>query len=100
MSEQIRYCPYTLSKKYRLKIHRKKKKRLKKEIHNHNEKNLCHLLIDQIEFADVILLNKIDLVSEDEIKEIRAIISKLNPMVKVIHTTHSNVDLKEIINTN
>jgi G3E family GTPase len=57
------------------------------------------LLIDQIEFADVILLNKIDLVSEDEIKEIRAIIFKLNPLAKIIHTTHSNVDLKEIINT-
>lgn len=64
-----------------------------------DQRNIVHLLIDQIEFANVILLNKTDLVSSRQIKKIEATIKKLNPGAKVIKTKHSNVNLSEVLNT-
>jgi len=64
-----------------------------------DDRTISQLFIDQIEFADVILVNKIDLVSSDGVKELRNIINKLNPSAKIIETDHSRVDLKEILNT-
>ena len=60
---------------------------------------LVNLLTDQIEFANVIILNKTDLVAEKTVEEIEAMIRKLNPDAKFIHTTHSKVDLNDVINT-
>jgi len=62
-------------------------------------KTVCTLMIDQIEFADVILLNKIDLVTKDELEKIRALVHKLNPVAKILETTYSKVDPKLLINT-
>ncbi|BBM83438.1 zinc metallochaperone GTPase ZigA [Candidatus Uabimicrobium amorphum] len=64
-----------------------------------DERTITDLLIDQIEFCDVIVLNKTDLISEDEARELEAILHKLNPQAKIVHTQHSNIDLNEIINT-
>ncbi|MUU77110.1 GTP-binding protein [Winogradskyella endarachnes] len=64
-----------------------------------DDRTIVNLLTDQIEFANVILLNKADLVSEDNLEELRAIIHKLNPEAKIITTTNSNVDLEYVINT-
>ena len=60
---------------------------------------LCHLLIDQIEFADVIVLNKTDLVSANQLREINALIKRLNPVAKTVNSTFGNVPLPSIINT-
>ncbi len=65
-----------------------------------DERTIANLLIDQIEFSNVIILNKISMLKEEETKKIKAIINKLNPDVKIIETDYSKVDLKEIINTN
>ncbi|MEM8834103.1 MAG: zinc metallochaperone GTPase ZigA [Pseudomonadota bacterium] len=64
-----------------------------------DERTLVDLLVEQIEFANVILLNKVDLVSEEELKKVRAIIRGLNAKAKVIETTLSQVDLKEVMDT-
>lgn len=64
------------------------------------ERTVSHLLIDQLEFANVILLNKMDLVSPDEILKINAMVKKINPDAKVFHTKYSSVDINEIVNTN
>lgn len=64
-----------------------------------DERTIVHLLVDQIEFSNVILLNKIDLLEEDEVNKIKEIIKRLNADAKIIETNHSNVDLKEVINT-
>ena len=57
-------------------------------------------MIDQLEFADVILLNKMDLIkNQKEIKKIKDIIQKLNPGVEIIDTTRSKVPINKIINT-
>ncbi|MEC8978023.1 MAG: GTP-binding protein [Pseudomonadota bacterium] len=60
---------------------------------------LVGLVVDQIEFANVIILNKIDLVSQEELKIVKSIIRSLNVKAKVICTTHSKVDISEVINT-
>jgi len=56
-------------------------------------------MCDQIEFSNVILLNKCDLVPEKVKNEIRHTISQLNPKAEIIETIRSNVDLNKVINT-
>lgn len=64
-----------------------------------DQRSIVNLLTDQIEFANVILLNKADLVNEERLHEMKAIIKKLNPAAKILVTDHSKVALKEILNT-
>ena len=64
-----------------------------------DERTLVDLLVDQIEFANVIILNKIDLVSKDELDTVRSIIRGLNNRAKVIETSQGNVDLNQIMET-
>ena len=66
---------------------------------NEDDRGLGDLLVEQIEFANVILINKTDLVTDQELKNLEGIIKSLNPVCKIINTSHSNVDLKEILNT-
>ena len=65
-----------------------------------DERTLVDLLVEQIEFANVILLNKVDLVSDKELKIIRAVIRGLNAKAKIIETTYSKVAMNEVMNTN
>ena len=58
-----------------------------------------NLLTDQVEFANVILLNKADLVTEEQMGLLEKTLYKLNPTAKIIRTTNSKVDPKEILNT-
>lgn len=64
-----------------------------------DRRTIVNLLTDQIEFADVIILNKTDLVSKDELGELHAIIKALNPAAKVIESAFSKVSPKSILNT-
>lgn len=62
-------------------------------------RTIVDLLTDQVEFANVILLNKTDLVSTQELGELKAAIHKLNPGAKILETSYSRIDPKEILNT-
>lgn len=62
-------------------------------------RTIVDLITDQIEFANVIILNKSDLVNEDELKILKGIIYKLNSTAKIITTSFSKVEPKEILNT-
>ncbi len=62
-------------------------------------REVIDLLIDQIEFANVILLNKTDLVHEEDVKELRALIHQLNPEARIYQTDHSKVEMDKILNT-
>lgn len=52
---------------------------------------------EQIAFADIVLLNKMDLVGANEIQEIEAAIRRINPLVVIHHTTNSDVELDKIL---
>ena len=62
-------------------------------------RSIVQLLVDQIEFADVILLNKCDLVTEEIKAEVKNTIRQLNSIAEIIETTRSDVDLDKVINT-
>jgi G3E family GTPase len=64
-----------------------------------DNRTIVNLLTDQIEFANVIIINKIDLISEDQLEELRAIIQKLNPEASIIITEKSKVVLESVLNT-
>ena len=64
-----------------------------------DKRTLVDLLVEQIEFANVILLNKVDLVSSDELATVHSIIRGLNTKAKVIETTLSNIDITEVMGT-
>ena len=64
-----------------------------------DERTLVDLLVEQIEFANVILLNKVDLISKEQLKTVTAIIRGLNTKAKIIETTLSKVELKEVMDT-
>lgn len=63
------------------------------------EKSISSLLMEQVEFANVILLNKTDLVSEEELENTKNIVRRLNPSAKIIQSEYAKIDLKEILNT-
>lgn len=64
-----------------------------------DNRTIVNLLTDQIEFANVIVLNKIDLVSNETAQILEAAIRKLNPGAKIICTEFAKVDPAEIIGT-
>ncbi|CEJ89769.1 Putative Cobalamin synthesis protein [[Torrubiella] hemipterigena] len=64
-----------------------------------DERTVSDLMVDQIEFADIIVLNKIDMLTEETRGEIRALVKKLNHRAKIIETNYGKVDAKEIVNT-
>jgi G3E family GTPase len=69
------------------------------ELNEADTRILSNLLTDQVEFADIILLNKIDLVTEKTKEGITELLKKLNPEATIIPTQNSEVDLTKIINT-
>jgi G3E family GTPase len=64
-----------------------------------DNRTIVNLLTDQVEFANVIIINKIDLVTEEQLEELQTIIQKLNPEASIITTSQSKVVLNSIVNT-
>lgn len=64
-----------------------------------DERSITDLLIEQIEFADVILISKIDLISQQEREELMAILERLNAHAKIIPMVMGEVPLDQILNT-
>ena len=63
-------------------------------------RTIVNLLTDQVEFANVIILNKVNLVPKKDLGMLRSTIKKLNPSAKIIETNYSKVNPTEILNTN
>ena len=63
-------------------------------------RTIVNLLTDQVEFANVIILNKVNLVPKKDLGMLRSTIKKLNPSAKIIETNYSRVNPTEILNTN
>lgn len=67
---------------------------------NIDDEDIENLLIQQIEFCNTIILNKVDAVSEEELNKVKAVIKALQPVAKIIETNYAKVDVREIIDTN
>jgi G3E family GTPase len=64
-----------------------------------DERSIVNLLVEQVEFADVILLNKIDLVPAGDLDRLEALLRKLNPIADIVRIQQGQVPLDEILNT-
>ncbi len=64
-----------------------------------DERNVVDLLIDQIEFCDVIVLNKTDLIDQDELEKLFGILQSLNPRAKIEVSAFGKVNLDRVLNT-
>lgn len=64
-----------------------------------DEEDIENLIIQQVEFCDVIILNKIDEVSENELDAIRGVLEALNPKAEIIETNYAKVNLNDILDT-
>lgn len=69
---------------------------LKKDM---QEEDIESLLVQQIEFCNTLIINKVDLVNEEQLKKIRVIVKKLQPNARVIETTKCQVELSQILGT-
>ncbi|MGG0239121.1 GTP-binding protein [Bacillus rhizoplanae] len=63
-------------------------------------REVIDLLIDQIEFANVIILNKTDMLEQNDITELHKLLQRLNPEARIIEAVYSQVPLYTILNTN
>jgi G3E family GTPase len=64
-----------------------------------DERTVSDLLVDQIEFADVLVLNKLDLVDGEAAARLRAALVRLNPLARIIEAEHAGVDLHQVLGT-
>lgn len=70
---------------------------LKKDLDDHD---IEALIIQQIEFCNVIIINKTDLVSPEELEQVKKVVRILQPHAKIIETQKAKVDLSEVLGTN
>ncbi|MFS0665129.1 zinc metallochaperone ZinU [Bacillus mojavensis] len=71
----------------------------KEALGEEDEREIADLLIDQIEFCDVLILNKCDLVSEQELEQLEKVLRTLQPRAKFIRAVKGNVKPQEILHT-
>ncbi|MDC9501978.1 MULTISPECIES: zinc metallochaperone GTPase ZigA [unclassified Pseudoalteromonas] len=64
-----------------------------------DERSVADLLVDQIEFADVILISKTDLVTNEQLNKLIAILNTLNTQANIIPISNGNININEVLNT-
>ncbi|MGW0174029.1 GTP-binding protein [Rhodococcus sp. NPDC003322] len=64
-----------------------------------DQRDISDLLVDQIEFADVILVSKTDLISSGQLIELEAVLRTLNPIARILPMSHGDIPLDAILNT-
>lgn len=64
-----------------------------------DDRTIVNLLTDQVEFADVIILNKTDLVDDKTLQLLHAAIARLNPAARILHAVFGKVEPEQILNT-
>lgn len=74
-------------------------KEIKADLGDDDERNIADLLVDQIEFCDVILISKVDLISQAELADLKAILTSLNRDAEIIPMVMGNVPVKKILHT-
>jgi G3E family GTPase len=74
-------------------------KDIQAELGEEDERNIADLLVEQIEFSDVILISKVDLISRDELENLTGILKTLNREAEIIPMVMGQVPLHKILNT-
>ena len=69
------------------------------QVNEEDERNISDLLVEQIEFCNVILISKIDLISREESDNLTAILKNLNPNAEIIPMVMGQVPLEKILHT-
>ena len=64
------------------------------------EEDIENLIIQQIEFCNTIILNKVNEINEEQLNTVKAVIKKLQPKAEIIETNYGKVDVSKILNTN
>ena len=65
-----------------------------------DERSVADLLVDQVEFADILLISKTDLVEASEVRRLKAILKTLNTHAQIIPISLGKIDIDKVINTN
>ncbi|GIL45158.1 hypothetical protein Vafri_2466 [Volvox africanus] len=68
-------------------------------VDEHDDRTVADLLVEQVEFANMIVMNKTDLVSTDQANQLEALLRKLNATAKITRTSHGRVAASEVLNT-
>jgi G3E family GTPase len=71
----------------------------KLELGEEDHRSIVSLLTQQVEFADVIVINKIDLISGEDLLKLEGILKYLNTSAKIEHSHKGNVDLEKVLDT-
>lgn len=74
-------------------------KTLDMAVSDEDNRTLSDLLIDQVEFANVIILSKVDLAAPEQVEELEGVLRKLNPDARLIRAENGAIDLNAILNT-
>lgn len=69
------------------------------QIDEDDQRDLVQLLVDQVEFANVLVISKCDLVDESKIREMETLLRLLNPRAKIVRSYQSSVPIHEVLNT-
>lgn len=72
----------------------------KLELSEEDKRSIAHLLIDQIEFANTLIVNKTDLITKKDRQELEGILKKLNPKAKIYFSERARVPLENLLSTN
>lgn len=68
-------------------------------LNEEDDRDIARLLVDQIEFANVIIINKVDLLTDEQRAVLRRMIGSFNPEARLLEASFGKVDLDEILNT-
>lgn len=69
------------------------------DVNTEDERTVSDLMVDQIEFADVIVLNKVDMISAEKRESVLSLIRRLNHRAKILESNYGKIDVREIVNT-
>lgn len=65
-----------------------------------DDEDLEKLIIEQLEFCNIIILNKVDDITKEELKEVKAVIKSIQPHAQIIETNYSKIDVNKVFDTN
>lgn len=71
----------------------------KEDVPAEDQRTISNLFADQLEFATVIIINKIDLVDSKVLKRVRGIVRSFNPTAELMEAINAKIDIQKIVNT-